>query len=76
MRYGNRFNGRYRSPERRFSTEAHFLKFAEARDEDDLTNPVFTSSDFPATTTIIDNSLTANPERLTGRAKAATVWNK
>jgi hypothetical protein len=58
---------------RHFSTEANFLRFAKARAEDDLTNPLFTDSDFIGSTTLIDPQSNIELVQITGRAKAASA---
>jgi hypothetical protein len=49
------------------------LRFADARDVDDLTNPVFARSDILQTTTVIETSSKTDPEGQIGKSKAATA---
>jgi hypothetical protein len=73
MRQGNGFHGRYRSHERHFSNEAQFLKFAKARDEDDLTNPVFVDSHLLSNTTLLISSSAPETPREIGKTKGVSA---
>jgi hypothetical protein len=63
----------YRSEKRRVFTEGQVLKFVEPRDQDSLTNLVFSKPDCHAKPPLIEALTNTDPAEMTVKAVGASV---